>query len=346
MIMYLIPLAWMILILANIKLLKTPRYTGFTKDQSLALRGISAIEIMLGHIAMYGDTAALFVFRKSGILFVGIFFALSGYGLAYSVSKKSGYLDGFLPRKILALLVPAFVAYIIGLLGLSVQYSYRVFDELARPWEFPRSVNWFIWELLALYVITYICVKIAPLKKTHFIVLICSFIFVGAAFVVRLDNPWYGSTFCFWLGLVYYEYRDTLLKKWIEEKVILHTLIVFIIFGLSVAAFIKLGDDSILGNVIGRNIASTSFVMILMLVLPYVQVENKVSKWLGTISFEIYLLHVAVVTLCQYLVKDLFFSSIVSILITVCLAYVFRYVSSLIKRFISKIINNNKGEKK
>ena len=331
-----IPLAWIILIFVNIKILRTPRSTGFTKEQSQALRGISAIEIMLGHIAMYGDSAALFVFRKSGILFVGIFFALSGYGLAYSISEKADYLKGFVIKKVLALMIPAYVAYIISLTGLSVQYSYRVFDEVARPFVFLRSVNWFIWELLALYVITYICARIGALKKMHVIILVCSVVFIAIAFIFGLDNPWYGSTLCFWLGVVYYEYKDSVLSGWFHDKVLLHTIITLIVFLGAVASFIILGDGSILGNVIGRNLASTSFVLILMLVLPYVQVENRVSKWLGKISFEIYLLHVAVVTLCQFLIKDLFFSSVVSILVTVCVAYAFRCASGIIMKFIKR----------
>lgn len=340
MIMYLIPLLWIILILVNIKILKIPRANGFTREQSQALRGISAIEIMLGHIAMYGDTTALFTFRKSGILFVGIFFALSGYGLAYSIREKEGYLKGFIVKKILTILLPAFVAYLIGLAGLSVQYSYRVFDELKTPWMFFFRVNWFIWELLAMYIVTYICAKIGSLKKTHFIILAVSAVFVVAAFVIGLDNPWYGSTFCFWLGIIYHEFREDFLSKWLDKHVLMHTIITGVVFALSVAGFMLLGDASFIGNVIGRSLASTSFVLILMLVLPYIQVENKVSRWIGKISFEIYLLHVAIVTLCQFLIKDLFFSTIVSILVTVCLAYIFMRIRQMIQKFISRIINN------
>lgn len=340
MIMYLIPLLWIILILVNIKILKIPRANGFTREQSQALRGISAIEIMLGHIAMYGNTAALFVFRKSGILFVGIFFALSGYGLAYSIKEKKEYLKGFVLKKTLALLIPAYIAYIIGLAGLSFQYSYRVFDELGKPWIFFSRVNWFIWELLALYVLTYVCAKIGALRKTHFFIFIASAIFVIIAFIMGLDNPWYGSTFCFWLGIIYYEFRKDFFSRLIDKKVVIHTIVVGVIFALSVAGFMFLGDASFIGNVLGRNLASTSLVLILMMTLPYIQIENKISRWLGNISFEIYLLHVPVVTLCQFLIKDLFFSTIVSILVTVCLAYVFMSIRQMIQKFISKIIKN------
>jgi len=339
MLMYLIPLVWIILILANIKILKNPRDTGFTKEQSLALRGISAVEIMLGHISMYGDSTALFVFRKSGILFVGIFFALSGYGLAYSIKERAGYLKGFVLKKILILLIPAFFAYLISLAGLAVQYSYRVFDELQRPWMFPLSVNWFIWELLGFYLVTYICARVGDLRKTHIAVLICGLVFIVIAFLAKLENPWYGSTLCFWLGIVYYEYREELCRIWLDKRNLATVIVLGIVCLGSAAGFMLLGDG-FLGNVILRNLASVSFVAALMLILPYVKVENPVSRWLGTISFEIYLLHVSVVTLFEYLIKDIFVSSIVSIAMTIVLAYIFMYITKLIKKLI------NKGEKK
>lgn len=46
----------------------------------IALRGICAIEIMIGHIGLETGSIVLYPNRKAGILFVGIFFMLSGYG--------------------------------------------------------------------------------------------------------------------------------------------------------------------------------------------------------------------------------------------------------------------------
>lgn len=60
----------------------------FGREQFLALRGISAIEIMIGHIGLATDSVILYPNRKAGILFVGIFFLLSGYGMAYSTEHK------------------------------------------------------------------------------------------------------------------------------------------------------------------------------------------------------------------------------------------------------------------
>lgn len=54
------------------------------------------IVIMIGHIGLATGSIVLYPNRKAGILFVGIFFMLSGYGLIYSVDNKPEYLKHFL----------------------------------------------------------------------------------------------------------------------------------------------------------------------------------------------------------------------------------------------------------
>ena len=66
-----------------------------TLSNSKAIRGICAIEIMIGHIGIEISNLFQFPNRKAGILFVGLFFMLSGYGLAYGYYNKENYLKFF-----------------------------------------------------------------------------------------------------------------------------------------------------------------------------------------------------------------------------------------------------------
>lgn len=58
---------------------------------STSIKGISAIEIMIGYIGVVAGLWFLYPNRKAGILFVGIFFMLSVYGLMYNYVNKSDY---------------------------------------------------------------------------------------------------------------------------------------------------------------------------------------------------------------------------------------------------------------
>lgn len=81
--------------------------------QSISLKGISAIEIMIGHLGIATGLRILYPGRKAGILFVGIFFMISGYGLMYSYLYRPGYMKHFLRKRIVGLCVPAYIVYLI-----------------------------------------------------------------------------------------------------------------------------------------------------------------------------------------------------------------------------------------
>ncbi len=59
----------------------------------------------------------------------------------------------------------------------------------------------------------------------------------------------------------------------------------------SLILFFVLGNDSVLGNPIGRNVASLSFCVLTLLTLSRVRVGNRVSNYLGKCSYEIFLIH-------------------------------------------------------
>ena len=87
----------------------------FSIDSSQSLRGLSAIEITLGHIGIATQSIFLFPNRKAGILFVGIFFFLSGYGLIYSLKNKENYISNFFRKRFFKIFLPAYTVYMIAL---------------------------------------------------------------------------------------------------------------------------------------------------------------------------------------------------------------------------------------
>lgn len=81
--------------------------------------------------------------------------------------------------------------------------------NVMNPQEFFQRTNWYVWELLMLYFVFYMNIKIhKDWKNIHFVILLYSIIFVCIAYVFKFENPWYGSTLCFWLGISYFIYKD------------------------------------------------------------------------------------------------------------------------------------------
>lgn len=322
--MIVIVLAWIILILIGFKPAEKYSDTGFARTNSMTLRGICAIEIMMGHLGIATGSAVLYPNRKAGILFVGVFFALSGYGLMYSVSNKENYLQVFLRKRLLVkLLLPAYVVFVIGAIVkafcLGGAYSIKNVYRITAFWS---ETNWYVWELSMLYIAFYICAKIDKrLIKSHYFLGIGTLIFVCIAFCVGIDNPWYGSTFCFWIGILYYMKKEIFIERFVRKQFLLKVFACTALLGIAIACFFYYGG--IVGNLIARNAASVLFVIIVLMCLHRVSIGNAISNWLGKYSYEIYLIHPLLIGIMRPWIRNDVFYVLGVIAGTVLIAFVY-----------------------
>ena len=86
-------------------------------------------------------------------------------------------------------------------------------------------------------------------------------------------------------------------------------------------------EDSFTGNVIARTFASTSFCIIVLLVLECWSIGNVFSRWLGEISYEIYLVHPLVIRcIDKNTIPSDYIYTIVVILVTIVVSKVFHFL--------------------
>ena len=295
--------------------------------RTIALRGICAIEIMIGHIGLLTGNIFLYPNRKAGILFVGIFLMLSGYGLVYGYEHKQGYMKFFLIRRCWRLLLPAYLAYALYVTFCAVVLNEMEWAALFDVTRFFHDTNWYVWEQMGFYIVFCLAYKIVPQKtKAPSVVLFLSVIFVGIAFVTGMDMPYYGSTLCFAFGMYYYQHEERFSQAAAQyfRKLLVAS---GILLAAAMCMFFALGDRSVLGNPVARNIASTSFCMMVLLLLGKISVGNKVSYLLGKCSYEIFLVHPFVLA---QLMKIDFASQIVYSVVGICISI----VAAVIMHFI------------
>ncbi len=128
-------------------------------NTSLSIRGLSAVEIMLGHIGIATGLFILYPNRKAGILFVGIFFLLSGYGLSKSLNENKEYLKHFLIRRMSSILIPAYLVYLLsGIIDLFrlKQFPFLIIVQYVLCAEFFSRTNWYVFEILIFYIVFYL----------------------------------------------------------------------------------------------------------------------------------------------------------------------------------------------
>ena len=83
----------------------------FALDTSKCIQGFAAVAIIFHHMTQDLGPAAqpLTFLAEWGVLFVGVFFFFSGYGLYTSLKMKPDYLKGFIKKRFVTILVPFYL---------------------------------------------------------------------------------------------------------------------------------------------------------------------------------------------------------------------------------------------
>lgn len=293
--MYIFVIVFLSLLIFGVKLnwnayIETP----LEYKSTIALRGICALEIVIGHIGVASQSPWLFINRKAGVLVVGLFFFLSGYGLMYSLEKKENYMNKFLQIRMLKILLPALfvylIYYVIEIIANHMHDFTTITIQYVLLWKFPQKINWYVTELLFLYLVFYFFYKYLSKRVANVIVTLICLGTVVVMWYIGMGNPWYGSTLCFPLGIIYAQNEKKFYLK-LEKKYIVILGISIALICIGIFLFFALDESSLIANLVGRNIASVSFCVAIIVILMKVRIGNRITDYIGTISYELFLVH-------------------------------------------------------
>ena len=291
-------------------------------EVSKMIQGFSAVAIIIHHLtqALEEDAGILAPFSEFGVLFVGVFFFFSGYGLYTSLKTKPDYLKGFLKKRLSTILVPFYTCNLIFVLAICIcGVKLEPMEALAviSGWSLINTHMWYIIEIAILYLAFFAIYRLIKNRTAAtavmglFVVLMmagslmlchgedysCQYWFMG--------EWWYNSSFLFVVGILVSQHAGDLRN--IARKTYALMLIVFAgltaAFGLQTRYALNTwsywseepGVDPAYWDKI-RCLAFQlpwimSFVFVLILVMMKVRFGNRVLKFLGAISLELYLIH-------------------------------------------------------
>jgi len=126
----------------------------YDRQKADLLKAIFPFCIIIHHLAHY-NLPGISIFEWIGIWVMYLFFAMSGYGLVISYTKKQGYINGFLRRSIPKLFIPYIITFILFTIyrffdGMDVFAQIELFRAKGLFSFIPTS--WFIYILSLLYV--------------------------------------------------------------------------------------------------------------------------------------------------------------------------------------------------
>lgn len=270
--------------------------SGLAYKNMISVRGILAVEIVLGHF--YGRVSKpglIAVNNRIGVLVVGMFLFLSGWGLHESSVQKKDYFKGFLSKHFFRIILPIYILYFIQICIFRTD-GYKIFTgsivkEILGS-HIISYTNWFIWELLALYFLFFLLYQCKKKMVPNCILALGMVLFIGIGSYLQIGSRWYGSILCFLMGILYSQKQEEI-NEWMRQKFWIKLIFVGFLFLLSLFLFIKL-EDFIWANTVLICVSTLLFCVLAVILLTVFRIGNPVTYFLGKISYEIFIAHAGI----------------------------------------------------
>ncbi len=307
-----------------------------------SIKGIFGVIILFSHLNSYisisdniGNKIYLLCFGLFGQLMVTMFFFYSGFGVMESFRKKSDYDKGFLKNRVLKTLIHfdlAVLLFLIFSLSIGQVYDWQNYVFCWIGWKALGNSNWFVFIILALYVITFASMKLAKLKDAGaerlfvFLVSILSLILWVAMYFIKGDI-WCNTLLCYPLGMLYSVIKPKV-DKLLQRKKYIYYVVTFIV----AISFVLLYEFK--SNTLIYSVMSCVFVLLFTLVTIKMRVSNKILQWLGKYSFSIYIVQRLPMMLLSHfgINENIAIFSIVSVVATLLVAFVYQKCTSMIDK--------------
>lgn len=300
--------------------------------QTKYLQGFLAVCIMLHHIGQemcaswqsYRLYPGLEFFVPLGYVFVGIFMFCSGYGLVVSYEKKPNYLSkGFFRKRAVPLLIGYFVStwlfYIARIIMGQKLSGWDTFCYLTgiKP---CNPYGWFALIMPLFYLFFFLSFKYSKKPVLTTTICVIAYTFIGTcinhnAYLIT-GEWWYNSAHMFWVGLIVAKYRDKLIA-WAKRKYILKLIVCIVLLQGSwyltnylIGTFSYYGENARLPMYLtvlyrwiclsGDMLYTVLFTFFILLLGMKIRIGNKFLGFMGTITFEFYIIHGLVIEFFSY----------------------------------------------
>lgn len=268
-----------------------------SKETGNYLRGFFAIVVLLHHLAQRTGSGFLFRgFYDVGYLAVALFFFFSGYGLQKSyMAKRDAYRQHFLIRRLPPVLLPyVVVTFLVWLMNAVAGYRVGVGYILWTILQGEPMVlfSWYIVCILLFYVVFWLLMYICGNRDQLMLIAGCIWyvLYVVCCMLADFGCWWYNASPLLIVGMAWAVYEKQILAKIKKSYKILTPAIWAVFFILYMIAF-SLKDNKAYENrlFLLHIVVAILFVIAMILFSLKIRIGNKVLKFLGSISLEIYL---------------------------------------------------------
>lgn len=277
-------------------------FKNFNKDylsieQTKCVNAVFVILVFLSHVKNYitlenvwYNSYYLKINTFIGQLMVTTFLFFSGFGIMESIKKKKEqYINNIPKKRIFSTLLNfdfAVLLFLICALFIGKNYDLSRILLSFTGWSSIGNSNWYIFDILILYTITWISFKV--FNKNNFKgmigTIILSLFFI--CFLNATKQPyWYNTILCYPAGMLFSYYKNK-----IENLICENNKTYLFISFICIAAFILLYKFSKVSNILIYELTAIFFVIVILLICMKFSFKNIFLIYLGNNIFWIYIL--------------------------------------------------------
>lgn len=308
----------------------------FSKDYTSTLKGMCALVVIFVHVPEGYTNPLQDAIGSFAFVAVTIFFMFSAYGMLYSLEHKSSYMQHFWRNRLLSLIVPNIVV------DFALFLLYKGFaDEvsLSLLYDINRYVVILLEFCVLFYIVSYarrrfpaITPKVADIIIIMVVVASSLLIYLLKASDPNPQLDWCYERLGLVWGILLYRYFDPF-KAWLSRSSVMWSVVSMTVAAVLGVAYLKFKHEWFVGEYLLKIILGVGVILAMMLAMRGRRYSNTATRFLGSVSFEVYLAHGYVMALIVENLSDI--SSGIFMLLTVGGTIVLGYITHIIS---SKII--------
>lgn len=305
----------------------------FDKNSTNALRGLWCIVVVLVHIPLIYQNEIQELIGSFAFVGVTFFFMFSGYGMKLNI-KNGKLVDGvaFWKKRLIRLLLPC------GILNIFIFIYESLNNNVSYTFLFKLD-SWVKWLLLC-YIIFWAIYQFENITESEKDFIICLLIIMVSIFSYinrsNFNTIWCVEVLGFIYGILLAHLKDWFIlkckKNWNYKCMLLCLISLTVGITYTQLKIIPFWGDYLLKVILGIVI-----ILFLLCMNCKIKIGNKMSYYLGGISYEIYITHRFVLkVMSQYELNSGAYILLV-LVITIIIATIIKYCSGVISRMIERI---------
>lgn len=277
-----------------------------SKDFTTTMKGLAAIVVVFVHFPTEYQNKLQDLVGSFAYVAVTVFFLFSAYGMLLSVDRNERYLKTFWINRIAGLVVPNWMV------NFALAAIIFLFASKSVEMDNVFQLNTYVWVLLGYCVVFYL-VELMSKRYRLFSrriadgLLMASVVFASFATYFLCNETksyWCYERFGLLWGILLLRYLPQI-RQWLSSKRVAKIVVLTLISGILGICYLKYKEVWFYGEFILKVALGLAIILWLFICAYRLRISNAVTRFLGDISFEIYLSHYYIMGTIAYFMPGL-----------------------------------------